>query len=137
VFVVLQNYHDRELLLRNQPSSLAHLFNRYVRKHEGFEFRACQTEPEAIVWENIGISMANYLFRGFIVFCLLCVCTCVGVIIIFMLEVLETASIGDAYYFHEKSMGDVSAVSEDSLGCEVGIGCGTMAEESVTLTFLI
>lgn len=39
--------------------------------------------------------------RAIIVFVVLCVFTCLGVIVIFMLEILETASIGDAYHFHE------------------------------------
>jgi hypothetical protein len=78
--------------------------------------------------------MPNYQLRGLIVFGLLCAGTCLGVVVIFMLEVLETASIGDAYYFQEKYMGDTS----DAPSCsQQGGGCSPVVEDSVKLTLLI
>lgn len=39
--------------------------------------------------------------RAIVVFLVLCLVTTMGIIVIFMLEILETASIGDAYHYHE------------------------------------
>lgn len=44
------------------------------------------------------------MIRALIVFIVLCFFTCLGITIIFMLEILETAAIGDAYFFHESNI---------------------------------
>lgn len=36
------------------------------------------------------------------IFLLLSLVTCLGIVVIFVLEIMETAAIGDAYYFSEK-----------------------------------
>lgn len=66
------------------------------------------------MWENIGISFVNYAIRALIVFLVLCTVTFLGIIVIFMLEILETASIGDAYHYHEENLHNVKGYSTSS-----------------------
>ena len=63
------------------------------------------------------------MLRAIVVFLILAAFTCLGCILIFILEILETAAIGDAYYFSEQAQAGEKACVHGSSEPSSHEGC--------------